>query len=171
MADQNTNPQGTGTGATPAGGQGKQGAQGQDLSGIMEDNVDISSLIANAGNQSQQQDFLAKVKIPPHPNTKFDEKLFVQLLAGSISLTINEKYKIVEAIPQLSQFQVDELIKIFKEEQQKFAELEKKHAEQVAELEKQHKVNPDEMAAKQEEERKRQEEEAKAAAIKKSLGL
>ncbi|MFH0820298.1 MAG: hypothetical protein V1908_00840 [Candidatus Peregrinibacteria bacterium] len=179
MADQNTNPnpQGTGTGANPVGGQGQQGAQGaqgaqgKDLSGIMEENVDISSLIANAGNQSQQQDFLTKVKVPPHPNTKFDEKQFIQLLAGSISLTVNEKYRIVEAIPQLSQFQIDELIKIFKEEQQKFAELEKKHAEQVAELERQHKVNPEEMSAKQEEERKRQEEEAKAEAIKKSLGL
>ncbi len=136
----------------------------------MEENVDISALISNAGNQSQQQSFLANVKIPPHPNTKFDEKEFVRLLAGSISLTVNEKYKIVDAIPQLSQFQIDELMKIFREEQQKFAELEKKHAEQVAELEKQH-ANPEEIKAKQEEDKKRHEEEAKAEAIKKSLGL
>lgn len=176
MADQDDEQGSQGTGASgggqPTGGQPipPGGQAGQDLSGIMEQNVDISALISNAGNQSQQQDFLAKVKIPPHPNTKFDEKEFIRLLAGSISLTINEKYRIVEAIPQLSQFQIDELMKIFREEQQKFAELEKKHAEQVAELEKQH-ANPEAMAAQQEEERKRQEEEAKAEQIKKSLGL
>lgn len=151
--------------------QGGGAVQGQNLSGIMEENVDISALIANAGNQSQQQDFLTKAKIPPHPNTKFDEQEFLRLLAGSISLTVNEKFKIVAAVPQLSQFQIDELIKIFKEEQQKFAELERKHAEQVAELERQHAVNPEELKGKQEEEKKRQEETAKAEQIKKSLGL
>lgn len=169
MADQDDNQGSQGTGGQPTP-PTPPPAQGKDLSGIMEENVDISALISNAGNQSQQQSFLANVIIPPHPNTKFDEKEFVRLLAGSISLTVNEKYKIVDAIPQLSQFQIDELMKIFREEQQKFAELEKKHAEQVAELEKQH-ANPEEMKAKQEEDKKRQEEEAKAEAIKKSLGL
>jgi len=156
------------------GGQPQTGqpAKGQkDLSGIMEENVDISSLVANAGNQQQIQDFIASVKVPPHPNTKFDEKRFVQLLAASISLTSNEKKKIVEAIPQLSQFQIDELIKIFEEEQEKFTELEKKHAEQMAELEKQHKENPEATKQKAEEEAKAAEEAKKADDIKKSLGL
>lgn len=159
------------TGGQPAGAQPAGGQQGQDLSGIMEENVDISGLIANAGNQQQQQQFIASVKIPAHPNTTFNEQEFVQLLAGSISLTVNEKYRIVQAIPQLSQFQIDELMKIFREEQQKFAELEKKHAEQVAELEKQHAGNPEELQAKAEEDRRAQEEQAKADAIRKNLGL
>ncbi len=173
MADQ-TNPQGQGagqgTGGKPAGGQPPAGT-GQDLSGIMEENVDISSLIANAGNQQTKQDFIASVKIPPHPNTTFNEKLFVELLAGSISLTLNEKYKIIQAIPQLSQFQVDELIKIFQEEQQKFSELEKKHAEQVAELGKQHAVNPEVLQAKAQEDASKSKEQAEADALRKSLGL
>ena len=152
--------------------QAGQPAKGQkDLSGIMEENVDISSLVANAGNQQQIQDFINSIKIPPHPNTNFDEKRFVQLLAGSISLTLNEKKKIIEAIPQLSQFQIDELIKIFEEEQQKFTELEKKHAEQMAELEKQHNESPDSVKLKAEEEAKTAEEAKKAQDIKKSLGL
>lgn len=163
-------PAGQPTGAQPPAGQAGQ-AQGNDLSGIMEENVDISGLIANAGNQQQQQDFIAGIKVPPHPNTKFDDKLFVQLLAGSISLTLNEKKRIVEAIPKLSQFQIDELIKIFQEEQEKFAELEKKHAEQVAELEKQHAASPEELNAQKEEETAKAQEDAKAEEIRKNLGL
>jgi hypothetical protein len=159
----------TGKGAQPQTGQPAKGQK--DLSGIMEENVDISSLVANAGNQQQIQDFVASVKVPAHPNTKFDEKRFVLLLAGSISLTINEKKRIVEAIPQLSQFQIDELIKIFEEEQEKFTELEKKHAEQMAELEKQHKETPEAAKFKAEEEAKAAEEAKKAEDIKKSLGL
>ena len=155
----------------PAGGQ-PAGAGGNDLSGIMEENVDISGLIANAGNQQQQQQFIASIKIPPHPNTQFNEQEFIQLLAGSISLTVNEKHRIVQAIAQLSQFQIDELIKIFREEQQKFAELEKKHAEQVAELEKQHASGSVEaLEDKTEEETKKQEEGSEVDDIKKSLGL
>ena len=174
MADQNdpkaTNPQGGGqqTGGQQTGGQG--GTQ-KDLSGIMEENVDISSLVANAGNQQQQQQFLSSVKIPPHPNTKFDESKFVQLLAGSISLTVTEKKRIIEAIPQLSQFQIDELIKIFEEEKGKFAELEKKHAEQVKELEEKHKGSWQDVESKAEEDKKRAEEQQKAEDIKKQLGL
>ena len=164
-----------GKGAQPAGAQpaGAQpaGGQQQDLSGIMEDNVDISALVASAGDQKQVQDFITSVKIPPHPNTKFDEKKFVELLAGSISLTITEKKRIIEAIPQLSQFQIDELMKIFEEEKAKFAELEKKHAEQVKELEEKHKESWKDLEAQKEEDKKRGEEEKEAEDIKKSLGL
>ncbi len=172
----------SGQGAQPASGEPSAGGpppdQGakppkdqKDLSGIMEEDVDISSLVANAGNQQQQQNFVSNVKIPPHPNTKFDEKKFLQLLAGSISLTANEKKRIVEAIPKLSQFQIDELMKIFTEEQQKFSELEKKHADQMAELEKQHKESWQDVEAKEKEEKKKGEEEQQAEDIKKSLGL
>jgi len=174
MADQKdpkaTNPQGGGqqTGGQQTGGKG--GTQ-KDLSGIMEENVDISSLVANAGNQQQQQQFLSSVKIPAHPNTKFDENRFVQLLAGSISLTVTEKKRIIEAIPQLSQFQIDELIKIFDEEKGKFAELEKKHADQVKELEEKHKGSWQDVESKAEEDKKREEEQKKAEDIKKQLGL
>lgn len=173
-SDQGAQPAG---GAQPPAGQGAQPPAGQppkgqkDLSGIMEENVDISSLVSNAGNQQQQQDFVTSVKIPPHPNTKFDEKKFLQLLAGSISLTITEKENIIKAIPQLSQFQIDELMKIFSEEQTKFSELEKKHADQMKEMEDKHKESWQDVEAKAEEGKKKEDEEKEAEDIKKSLGL
>lgn len=163
-----------GTPPPPAGQQpvaGQPAGKGKNLSGIMEENVDISSLVSNAGNQQQVQDFITSVIIPPHPNTKFDEKRFVELLAGSISLTITEKKRIIEAIPQLSQFQIDELIKIFDEEKGKFAELEKKHADQIKELEGKHKDNWQDLESQKEEEKKKGEEEQEAEDIKKQLGL
>ncbi len=179
MADQNDPKSGKQQGAGQQGGaqqSGKQQAGGKggtqkDLSGIMEENVDISSLVASAGNQQMIQDFITSVKIPPHPNTKFDEKKFVELLAGSISLTITEKKRIIEAIPQLSQFQIDELMKIFEEERGKFAELEKKHSDQVKELEEQHKTSWQDLEAKAQEDKKKEEEKKKAEDIKKQLGL
>jgi len=56
------------------------------------------------------------------------------MLSGSISLTKNEKKKIVESVPKLSQYQIDELIKIFEEERRKFAELDEKHQVKIREL-------------------------------------
>lgn len=157
------------SGAQPSGAQPKAGQQ--DLSGIMEENVDVSSLVANAGQNQQASQSLTQIKIAPHPNTKFDEKKFLALLAGSISLTINEKRKIIEAVPQLSQFQIDELMKIFEEEKGKFSELEKKHADQIAELEKQHAGSWQDLEAQKEEEARKAEEAKKAEEIKKQLGL
>lgn len=154
------------------GGQQDDGATPKkELSGIMEENVDISSLVANAGNSQQQQQFISSVTIPAHPNTTFDEQKFLQLLAGSISLTVNEKKRIIESVPKLSQFQIDELMKIFEEEKGKFAELEKKHADQVANLEEKHAQGWQDVEAKAEEEKKRGDEEKEAEDLKKSLGL
>lgn len=141
------------------------------LSGIMDENVDVSNLVANAGQNQQDSAFLFQMPIAPHPNTVFEERKFVELLAGSISLTINEKRKIIEAIPQLSQFQIDELIKIFEEEKGKFAELEQKHADQIAELEKQHAGSPQDLQAQQEEMAQKAEEEDETERIKRELGL
>ncbi|MBI5421511.1 hypothetical protein HZA44_00035 [Candidatus Peregrinibacteria bacterium] len=156
-----------------AGAQGATGgaASGQDLSGIMEENVDIGSLVANAGNKDEQKKFISSVKIPAHPNSKFDEAKVLELLAGSISLTISEKRNIIEHIPQLSQFQIDELVKIFEEEKLKFTELEKKHAEQLAELEKKHAGSWQDLEAKAQEDTKKSEEQKKADELRKSLGL
>ncbi len=152
--------------------QGAQPPAGQkDLSGIMEEDVDVSGLVANAGQNQQDSQALLQIPIPAHPNTKFDEKVFVQLLAGSISLTLSEKKRIIEAIPQLSQFQIDELMKIFEEERGKFAELEKKHADQIAELEKQHAGSGQDLEAQKQEEARKEKEAQEAEDIKKQLGL
>lgn len=175
QGDQGAQPANTQPPAAQGGGAQPQGAQppaGQkDLSGIMDDNVDVSSLVANAGQNQQDSQALTQVRIPAHPNTKFEEKKFLDLLAGSISLTLNEKKRIIDAIPQLSQFQIDELIKIFDEEKGKFAELEKKHADQIAELEKQHAGSWQDLESQKEEEDKQAKEAQEAEDIKRQLGL
>ena len=78
------------------------------------------------------------INVPVHPETQFDEQLFLTLLHGSISLTRDEKWRIIQAIPKLSQFQIDELQKILEEEKKKFSELSPKHLLQLMKLEKKH---------------------------------
>lgn len=74
--------------------------------------------------------------LPAHPKTFFSERSFIQLLAGSISLTKEEKRRVIEAIPRLSQEQIDELIKILLEEKEKFTELDPENWPQLKQLSK-----------------------------------
>lgn len=110
------------------------------------------------------------IKIPPH-TLKFDEQYFLHLLAGSISLTRDEKKRIIESIPKLKQSQVDELIRIFEEERRKFAELSAKHVEQLKKLEKQHWAEWQDLELGQKAEEKKSTDEAQAEEIRKKLGL
>ncbi len=109
--------------------------------------------------------------IPPHPNTQFDEENFLTLLEGSISLTMEEKKRVIDAIPRLSIEQINELISIFEEEKQKFAELENEFADDVAKLkaEREKEISVTEM--KEEEQGEDEEAKAEAEALKKQLGL
>jgi hypothetical protein len=81
--------------------------------------------------------FQTKIKLPKH-NLSFDENKFLRLLAGSISLTKDEKKRIIEAVPKLTQYQVDELVRILEEEKRKFSELDVRHKGQLDELETKH---------------------------------
>jgi|WetSurMetagenome_2_1015567.scaffolds.fasta_scaffold65517_2 hypothetical protein len=110
------------------------------------------------------------IKIPAH-SLQFDEQYFLHLLAGSISLSRDEKKRIIESIPRLKQSQVDELIRIFEEERRKFAELSGKHVEQLKKLEKQHLSEWQDLEVNQKAESKKGEDEAKAEEIRKKLGL
>lgn len=106
---------------------------------------------------------------------KVDEVKFLDLLKFSLSLNTAEKKRVIDAVPTLSQFQFDELIKVFSEERVKFRELAGEHPDDIKKL-----------VAKQqsewlqlgdlyrlEEENKLKEAEAKLKEeeIKKSLGL
>ena len=51
------------------------------------------------------------------------KKEFIQKLNNSISLTLEEKQRVIDSIPRLSSSQIDELITIFEEEKLKFDEL------------------------------------------------
>lgn len=58
-----------------------------------------------------------------HPLTKFDEKNFIDLLEQSLSLSVTEKKRVIDAVPTLSQYQVDELHKVFEDERVEFKKL------------------------------------------------
>lgn len=117
-----------------------------------------------------QKNFKTTIAIPAH-NLKFDEAYFLKLLAGSISLTRDEKKRIIESVPKLRQQQVDELIRIFEEEKTKFIELSPKHGDQLEKLEKKHREDWRDLETVMVQQHKKEEDTAKADEIRKKLGL
>lgn len=111
------------------------------------------------------------IAIPAHAETQFDEQQFLSLLRGSISLTRDEKWRIIQAIPKLSQFQVDELQKILEEERRKFSELSPKHLMQLMRLEHKHSEDWRDLQSTYVQSQARNEEQAQADDIRKQLGL
>ncbi len=61
--------------------------------------------------------------VPANPEIEGERGVFLTMLCHSISLTIEEKKSIVEAVPRFSQFQFDELLNIIEQEQQRFVKL------------------------------------------------
>lgn len=59
---------------------------------------------------------------------------FLDLLKNSLSLNTSEKKRVIDAVPTLSQFQFDELKKVFVEEREKFRELAKDHPDDIKKL-------------------------------------
>jgi len=107
----------------------------------------------------------------PKSELKYDDVYFIRLLAGSISLSKDEKKKIIESIPKLKQAQIDELIRIFEEEKQKFAALSKKHVPQLEKLAQQHFEEWMELEHEVTLSQKKSEDTNKADAIRKQLGI
>jgi hypothetical protein len=110
------------------------------------------------------------VKVPAHSLT-FDENQFLRLLAGSISLSRDEKKRIIDTIPKLKQSQVDELIRIFDEEKFKFSQLSKKHVPQLEKLAKQHLQDWLDLETAYHADQKKANDQAAADDIRKSLGI
>jgi hypothetical protein len=69
-----------------------------------------------------------------HPLSEFDEKAFIDLLEHSLSLSVFEKKRVIDAIPTLSQFQIDELTKVFEDEREEFKKLMPKEGDTIREL-------------------------------------
>jgi phage terminase Nu1 subunit (DNA packaging protein) len=67
-------------------------------------------------------------------DVRFDEKSFMDLLKYSLSLNTMEKKRVVDSVPTLSQFQFDELTKVFTEERDKFKDLAKQHPDDIKKL-------------------------------------
>lgn len=68
------------------------------------------------------------------PSIDIDKFYFTNLLLSSLSLSMMEKFRVIFKAPKLSQFQVDELIKVFEDEQSEFNRLLKEDAEDVTKL-------------------------------------
>lgn len=111
------------------------------------------------------------VVIPAHPETTFDVQKFLSLLRGSISLTRDEKWRIIQAIPKLSQFQIDELQKILEDERKKFSELSPKHLLQLMKLEQKHADDWKDLQSIMIQKNAKQQEQDEAEKIRKQLGL
>lgn len=118
---------------------------------------------------AHQATFTTTITAPSHPKTTFDEKKFITLLAGSISLTKAEKRRIVESIPKLSQWQIDELIRILEEEKQKFIELSPKHGDQLRKLEEQHLNDWRDLEVEMKSDQRKAEDQAQADEIRRKL--
>jgi len=65
---------------------------------------------------------------------KVDTAEFLDLLKHSLSLNTMEKKRVIDAAPTLSQFQFDELKKVFSEERVKFKDLAKEHPDDIKKL-------------------------------------
>lgn len=111
-----------------------------------------------------------KVKLPDS-NLQYDSDYFVRLLAGSISLSRDEKKRIIDSIPRLRQEQIDELTRIFEEEKLKFSMLSKKHVPQLERLADQHYREWMDIEAEVAQMAKKSHDEEQAEEIRKSLGL
>lgn len=111
------------------------------------------------------------IVIPTHAETTFDEQKFLSLLRGSISLSRDEKWRIIQAIPKLSQFQIDELQNILTQERDKFAQLSPKHLRHLQQLERKHAEDWKDLQSISVQSTAKQKEQSQAEEIRKQLGL
>ncbi len=94
---------------------------------------DESSIKPNISEQEVDSIVLGLIKLHS-PDVEVDENVFLDLLKHSLSLSTVEKKRVVDASPTLSQFQFDELAKVFIEEREKFKELSKEHPDDIKKL-------------------------------------
>lgn len=69
-----------------------------------------------------------------HPGAVFDEIYFIHLLENSLALTYSEKKEVIDAIHRLSQYQIDELIKVFLDEREQFKAIMEEESESIIKL-------------------------------------
>ena len=79
---------------------------------------------------TNQDDEIIRDLVSFHPHTQFDEDEFVSLLGRSLSLDIPKKKQVLDATATLTQFQIDELLIVFREEQGEFDSLRQRKQEE-----------------------------------------
>jgi ABC-type transporter Mla subunit MlaD len=130
----------------------------------------------NFQNSQEQTDALILSLLDLHAEeVTVDTADFLDLLKHSLSLNTMEKKRVIDAAATLSQFQFDELTKVFVEEREKFRELAKEHPEDIKKLlvKQQNEWNElGEIYEREQEQKAQQSEEAdKIDDIKAGLGL
>lgn len=88
----------------------------------------------NQMTEDQVDDLILELLSKHNELVEVDVNEFLDLLKNSLSLNTMEKKRVVDAVPTLSQFQFDELAKVFTEERVKFRELVKEHPEDIKKL-------------------------------------
>jgi len=141
---------------------GQSGAQpGDDEQLFVVDPAEVEAILALA--------------VPAHPQANFTDSEFLELVARSFSITLDEKKEIVGKAGEFSQHQVDELFRILGEERVKFAELNTRHNARMRELQDKHASERAALEAQVqqagEEQRTREDDERKAEEIRRQMGL
>lgn len=85
-------------------------------------------------NEREEVDLGVLNHINFNKRIEVDKYFFFKILFNSLSLNTIEKFRVIDAISTLSQFQVDEFTKIFTEEVEKFIELSKEHPDDIVKL-------------------------------------
>lgn len=88
----------------------------------MSENKQNNEQNAQTPRQKTSNENLVK-RVSVHPLTSFDEAKFLDLLEHSLSLSTFEKKRVIDSVSNLSQFQVDELMKVFEDERVEFRKL------------------------------------------------
>lgn len=88
----------------------------------MSENTQNNEQKAQTPRQKTSNDNLLK-RVSVHPLTSFDEAKFLDLLEHSLSLSTFEKKRVIDSVSNLSQFQIDELMKVFEDERVEFRKL------------------------------------------------
>lgn len=110
-----------------------------------------------------------------HPLSEFEEAAFLDLLEHSLSLSVTEKKRVIDAVPTLSQFQIDELTKVFVDEREEFKKLLPKEGDTIKELVVKAREGWNQLGEIYVQERaqkaRQNEDQAKIDEMKKSLGI
>jgi ATP-dependent Clp protease ATP-binding subunit ClpX len=84
---------------------------------------------------NQEDDWYVLTDLFPSLNLNEEKKQqFEELLANSLSLNYKEKMGVIKALPTLSEFQIDELMKVWISEDIRFHQLTEKHSQDIRKL-------------------------------------
>ncbi|PZM85632.1 hypothetical protein DLH72_01775 [Candidatus Gracilibacteria bacterium] len=136
----------------------------------------LKKIMSQKVMSQSEVDALVLQKISKHQaSIVLDKEFFLDLLKHSLSLNVPEKQRVIDSIPNLSQFQFDELIKVFLEERDKFRDLIKQHPDDIKKLLEKQKSEWIELGElymiAEKTKKQEQEDKAKIDDIKSQLGL